>query len=86
MDVKIILKIHPQQKQVNLLGFSTATISSFKSIESKHDLQRAKDCMKKFYESIRKHEIGIISFKKKKIKVLTNEQKKSSENVKIIKM
>ena len=34
-----------------LSGFSMSTISSFKSIENKHDVYRAKDCMKKFCES-----------------------------------
>ena len=29
-------------------GISMSTISSFKSIENKHDLYRGKDCMKKF--------------------------------------
>ena len=53
-------------------GFSMSTISSFKSMESKRDVCRAKDCMKrlyeKFYESLREHAIKIIKFKKKKIK------------------
>ena len=30
------------------LGFSMSTISSFKSIENKHDVYRGKDCMKSF--------------------------------------
>ena len=30
-------------------GFSMSTISSFRSIEKKHDVYRGKDCMKKFY-------------------------------------
>ena len=47
-------------------GFSVSTISSFRSIENKHDVYRGKDCMKKFYESLRKHAIKIINFKKKK--------------------
>ena len=29
-------------------GFSMSTISSFKSIENKHDVYRGKDCIKKF--------------------------------------
>ena len=32
-------------------GFSMSTISSFRSIENKHDVYRGKDCMKKFCES-----------------------------------
>ena len=38
-----------------LSGFSMSTISSFKSIESKHDVGRGKDCMKNFCESLRAH-------------------------------
>ena len=41
------------------------TISSFKDIE-KHDIYRGKDCVKKFYESLREHVMKIINFKKKK--------------------
>ena len=29
-------------------GFSISTVSSFKSIENKHDVYRGKDCIKKF--------------------------------------
>ena len=47
-------------------GFSMSTLSSFKSIENKHDIYRSKDCMKKFCESLREHAMKIINFKKKK--------------------
>ena len=47
-------------------GFSISTISSFKSTENKHNVQRGKDCMKTFCESLREHAMGIINFKKKK--------------------
>ena len=53
-----------------------STISSFKSIENKHDVYRDKYCMKKFCESLREHVMNIINFKKKKMKLLT----KSSRN------
>ena len=43
-----------------------STISSFISIENKHDVYRGKDCIKKFCESLREHEIKIINFKKEK--------------------
>ena len=33
-------------------GFSMSTISSFKSVENKHDAYRGEDCMKKFCESL----------------------------------
>ena len=60
-----------------------STILSFKNIENKYDLYRGKGCMKKFYESLRKHAIKIISFKKKKMKLLRKEQQESYENAKI---
>ena len=46
------------------------TILSFKSIENKHDAYRRKDCVEKFYESLREHAIKVINFEKKKIKLL----------------
>ena len=52
-------------------------ILSFKGIENKHDVYRGKDCMKKFCESLREHAMETINFKKKKLKLLTNEQQKS---------
>ena len=64
-------------------GFSMFTISSFRIIENKHDVDRSKDCMKKFCESLREHAMKIINFKKKKIKLLTKEQQESYENAKI---
>ena len=36
-------------------GFSMSTISSFRSIENKHDVYRGKDCMKNFCEFLREH-------------------------------
>ena len=45
-------------------GCSMPTISSFKSIENKHDVFRVKDCVKKFCKSLRKHAVKIIDFKK----------------------
>ena len=54
-------------------GFSMSTISSFRSIENKHDVYRGKDCMKKFCESLRKHAMKIIDFKNNKMKLLTKE-------------
>ena len=46
-------------------GFSIPTISSFQSIENKHDVYRGKDCMKTFCESLSEHAMEIIIFKKK---------------------
>ena len=36
-------------------GFSMCTISSFRSIEKKHDVYRGKDCVKNFCEFLREH-------------------------------
>ena len=66
-----------------LPSFSLSTIFSFRSIENKHDVYRGKDCMKKFCESLREHAMKIISFKKKKMKLVTKEQQESYENAKI---
>ena len=63
-------------------GFSLPTISSFRSIENKHDVYRGKDCMKKFCEFLREHAMKIINFKKKKMKLLTKERQESDENAK----
>ena len=60
-----------------------STMSSFKSIENRHDICRGKDCMKKFCESLREHEMEIINFKKKKVQLLTKEQQESYENAKL---
>ena len=80
IDVKIILKIHPQQVSKPIpSGFSMSTISTFRSIENKHDAYRGKSCMKKCCESLREHAINIINFKKKKMKLLTKQQQESFE-------
>ena len=52
-------------------GFSMSTISSFRNIENKHDVYRGRDYMKKFCESLKEHEVKIINFKKRKMKLLT---------------
>ena len=43
-----------------------STISSFKSIENKHDVYRGKHCMKKICESLREDEMKIINIGNKK--------------------
>ena len=60
---------------------SMSTMLSFQIIEARHDICRGKDCMKKFWESLR-YVIEII-LKSKKMKLLTKEQQKSCENAKI---
>ena len=47
-----------------------STISSFKSIEKKHDIYRGKDYLKNFCESLREDAMKIINFKKKKNEVI----------------
>ena len=42
-----------------------STISSFRSINNKHDVSRGKDYMKKFREFLREHAMKIINFFKK---------------------
>ena len=44
-----------------LSGFSMSTISSFRSIEKKHNVYRSKNCMKKFDEFLREHAMKIIN-------------------------
>ena len=39
---------------------------AFEHIENKHTLYRGRDCMKKFYSSLREHAKKIIDFEKKK--------------------
>ena len=43
-----------------------STMSSFRSIENKHDVCKGKDCMKKFCEFLREHTMEIIKKKKKR--------------------
>ena len=47
-------------------GFSLSTISSFRSIENKHDVYGGKVCMKTFCEFLRDHVMKIMNLKKKK--------------------
>ena len=60
------------------------TISSFEDLKYKHDVYRGKDCMKKFFGSLRKQAIKWIKFKKKKMKLLTKKQQESYENAKSV--
>ena len=48
-------------------GFSMSIISSFRSIENKHNVYGGNDCMKKFCEFLRGHAMKIINFKKNKV-------------------
>ena len=60
-----------------------STISSFRSIENKHDVYTGKDCMKKLCEFLREHVMTMINYLKKKVKLLTKEQQELYENAKI---
>ena len=64
----------------NPSGSSMSIISSFRSIENKHDIYRRKDCIKKFCESLRQQTMKIINFK---IKLLAKKKQESYENTKI---
>ena len=61
-----------------------STISSFKSIENKHDIYRGKDYLKNFCESLREDAMKIINFKNKKnevIKKTAGEIKRKCQNL-----
>ena len=45
-------------------GFSISTISSFRSIENKHDIYRGNNCTNKFCEILRELSVKIINLKK----------------------
>ena len=51
-------------------GFSLSTVLSFKNTETKHNVCRGNNCMKRFYESLREHAMKIINFKKGKNKLI----------------
>ena len=59
------------------------SLSSFRSIENRHDVYRGKDPMKKFCESLRERAMKIINFKKIKMTLLTKQQQESYQNAKI---
>ena len=48
-----------------------STICAFDDRKSKYDVYRGKDCVKKFYESLKEHAIEIINFKIKKLMLST---------------
>ena len=49
-------------------------ICSFKYREDKRGVYRIKNCMNKFWESLREYPMKIINFKKQRKKLLTNKQ------------
>ena len=58
-------------------------ILGFDHIEDKHTLYRGKDCINKFFESLRVHAKSIIDFEKKKMLPLTKKESASHEEAKI---
>ena len=50
------------------------TVSSFRTIENKHDVYRQKACMKMFSEFLREHAMKIINFKKKKNEIVNKRE------------
>ena len=84
MDVKIIMKIYPQQKQVNISHQVFQFLQYFPLKAQKIIIMyTTKNYMKKFCRSLREHAMEIINFEEKKIKLLTKEQQKSYQNSKI---
>ena len=60
-----------------------STIWVFDHIENKHTLYRGKDCMKKFFESLKENVKNIIDFEKKKLLPFTKENLKSHQDAKV---
>ena len=58
----------------SLPGFSMTTVLSFKDIRNEHHAYLDKNCMKRFFKSIREHAMKIVNFEKKKPTLLTNKQ------------
>ena len=83
-DVKVILKIHPQKKYINIFN-QVSQCLQYHPLNplNKYDVYVSKDSMKKFGESLYEHVIEIINSKNQNLTLLTNEQQKSYENVKI---
>ena len=52
-----------------------AAIFLFRNIKNKHDVYKGKYCINKFCEFIREDEMKIIIFKKKKLELITKEDR-----------
>ena len=61
--------------------YSISTIWEFEHVKNKYSLYRGKDCMKRFWASLREHEQRIIGFEKKKMLPLKNAKLKMQKNV-----
>ena len=58
------------------LSCFSMSIISFKEIQNKHDINRDRDCLKKFCESLRNYAMNIIHFEKQKIGVINKISRK----------
>ena len=58
-------------------GYSLFTCSSFDTKEKKLDCHRGEDCMKEFCKDLKKHVTRIIKYDKKKMILLTKEERKT---------
>ena len=67
-------KNNPENPSKTIVGknipseFSISTISSFTSIENKHNVYRGNNCMKTFFIFLKEHAMNINNFRKRKIK------------------
>ena len=58
-------------------GYSLFTHSSLDATKNKDDYYRGKDCMKRFSDDLKRHATKIMSYEKREIVPLTNEENKS---------
>ena len=77
MNVKIILNNHLQQ------SIRTYSMSFHPNIKNNHDAYRGKDYTEKFCKWLKKQTMVTMNFKKKKMKVSTNEQQKTHKKFKL---
>ena len=64
-------------------GYSLFTHGSFDATKNELDYYRAKDCMKKFCEDLRKYAMKIVNYIKKEMIPLTIEESKSYHKQKV---
>ena len=64
-------------------GYSIFTHCSFDESKNKLNCYRGDDCMEKFCKDLREHSTKIINYEKKKIILLTPEEKKDYDNQKV---
>ena len=58
-------------------GYSLFTHCSLDATKNKDDYYRGKDCMKRFSDDLKRHATKIMSYEKREIVPLTNEENKS---------